>query len=55
MEWVQGGLKNVSGKAQASPTDSRKLFDAVSPAGQFSVEAWIVPDNTDAGRARRAS
>ncbi len=45
MEWVQGGLKNVSGKAQASPTDSRKLFDAVSPAGQFSVEAWIIPEN----------
>lgn len=46
MEWVQGGLKNVSGKAQANATDSRKLFDAVSPAGQFSVEAWIIPDNT---------
>jgi len=46
MEWVQGGLKNVSGKAQANATDSRKLFDAVSPVGQFSVEAWIIPDNT---------
>jgi hypothetical protein len=46
MEWVQGGLKNVSGKAQANATDSRKIFDAVSPAGQFSVEAWLVPDNT---------
>jgi hypothetical protein len=46
MEWVPGGLKNVSGKAQANATDSRKLFDAVSPAGRFSVEAWIVPDNT---------
>jgi hypothetical protein len=45
MEWVQGGLKNVSGKAQANATDSRKLFDAVNPAGQFSVEAWIIPDN----------
>ena len=31
-EWVQGGLKNVSGKAQANATDSRKLFDAISPA-----------------------
>src|SRR4029453_6511871 len=45
MERGQGGLKNVSGKGQASPTDSRKLFDAVSPAGQFSVEAWIIPEN----------
>jgi len=56
MEWVQGGLKNVSGKAQASPTDSRKLFDAVSPAGQFSVEAWLIPDNlTQDGPARIVS
>jgi hypothetical protein len=46
MQWVQGGLKNVSGKAQANATDSRKLFDMVSPAGQFSAEAWIVPDDT---------
>jgi hypothetical protein len=46
MQWVQGGLKNVSGKAQANATDSRKLFDMVSPAGQFSVEAWIAPDDT---------
>jgi hypothetical protein len=46
MEWVQGGLKNVSGKAQANATDSRKIFDAVNPSGQFSVEAWLIPDNT---------
>jgi hypothetical protein len=56
MEWVQGGLKNVSGKAQANATDSRKIFDAVSPAGQFSVEAWLVPENvTQDGPARIVS
>jgi hypothetical protein len=56
MEWVQGGLKNVSGKAQANATDSRKLFDAINPAGQFSVEAWIIPDNlTQSGPARIVS
>ena len=56
MQWVQGGLKNVSGKAQANATDSRKLFDAINPAGQFSVEAWIIPDNlTQSGPARIVS
>ena len=56
MDWVQGGLKNVSGKAQANATDSRKLFDAINPAGQFSVEAWIIPDNlTQTGPARIVS
>ena len=48
MEWVDGGLRNVSGKAQANATDSRKLFDAISPAGAFTIEAWIAPANADA-------
>jgi hypothetical protein len=56
MDWVQGGLKNVSGKAQASAADSLKLFDAINAAGQFSVEAWIIPDNlTQSGPARIVS
>ncbi len=47
MEWVDGGgLRNVSGKAQASPTDSRKLFDMIAPVNEYSVEAWVIPDNT---------
>jgi len=55
-QWVQGGLKNVSGKAQASAADSQKLFNAINPAGQFSVEAWIIPDNlTQTGPARIVS
>ncbi len=45
-EWVEGGLKNVTGKAQASLADSRKLFDMIMPTGAFSVEAWIIPENT---------
>jgi hypothetical protein len=53
MEWADGGLKNVTGKAQANATDSRKLFDMIGPAGQFSVEAWIAPANiTQDGPAR---
>ena len=56
MDWVQGGLKNVSGKAQASAADSAKLFNAINPAGQFSVEAWIIPDNlAQSGPARIVS
>jgi hypothetical protein len=45
MEWVEGGLRNVSGKAEASVADSQKLFDAISPAGQYTVEAWVIADN----------
>ncbi len=50
-----GGLQNVSGKAQANATDSRKLFDTIMPAGAFSVEAWIAPATTRRRPARRAS
>jgi Concanavalin A-like lectin/glucanases superfamily len=46
MEWVEGGLRNVSGKAQASLEDSRKLYDMITPAGAYSIEAWLVPENT---------
>jgi hypothetical protein len=46
MEWVEGGLRNVSGKAQASLADSRKLFDMITASGQYSIEAWLIPENT---------
>jgi len=47
MEWVDGGgLRNVSGKAQASAADSRKLFDMIAPGNEYSVEAWVIPNNT---------
>lgn len=46
MEWVDGGgLRNVTGKAQADAASSRKLFDMITPANAYSVEAWIIPDN----------
>ncbi|MGI9205511.1 MAG: LamG domain-containing protein, partial [Woeseiaceae bacterium] len=45
-EWVNGGgLRIVSGKAEASAADSRKLFDMITPANEYTVEAWIIPDN----------
>ena len=47
MEWVEGGgLRNVSGKAQASEAESRKLFDMIAPSDAYTVEAWIISDNT---------
>lgn len=45
-EWVDGGgLQIVSGKAQASLEDSRKLFDMIVPQNAYTVEAWIIPEN----------
>ena len=57
MEWVEGGgLRNVNGKAQASAADSQKIFDMVTASGEFTVEAWLVPDLEDqAGPARIVS
>ena len=55
MEWVpEGGLRNVSGKAQASLAASQKLINSIST--QFSVEAWVIPENLDqTGPARIVS
>ena len=55
MEWLpEGGLRNVSGKAQASLAGSQKLFNSIST--QFSVEAWIIPETLDqSGPARIVS
>ena len=56
MEWVDGGLRNVTGKAQANATDSHKLFNTIMPTGAFTVEAWITPANTtQTGPARIVS
>ena len=47
MEWVEGGgIRNVSGKAQASADASRKLFDLIAEGNdEYTIEAWIIPDN----------
>lgn len=41
------GLRIVNGKAQASTADSRKLYDLLTATGEYSIEAWVVPDNVD--------
>ena len=52
VEWVGGGgIKVVSGKAQGTVANSRKLYDRIADpvegTQEYSVEAWIVPDNVD--------
>lgn len=56
-EWVaEGGLRNIDGKAQASVADSQKLFNLLGNGNQFSVEAWVIPENvTQTGPARIVS
>jgi hypothetical protein len=54
VSWVGGwGIDIGSGKAQASTTSSKKLYDLITAAGEYSIEAWVVPANvTQEGPAR---
>jgi hypothetical protein len=54
VNWVGGwGIQIVDGKAQASTTTSKKLFDLMAGSGEYTIEAWIVPANvTQEGPAR---
>lgn len=38
-----------SGRAQATVSGSRKLYDLLRGAGEYSIETWIIPDNLDQG------
>lgn len=53
-EWVGGwGIKLDGGRAQASTSSSKKLHSALTASGEFTVEAWVTPDNvTQDGPAR---
>lgn len=37
------------GRAQATTASSRKFFDLLSGSGEYSIEAWIIPDNVTQG------
>lgn len=39
------GIRINSGKAQASTSSSRKFYDHLMLTGEYSIEAWVVPDN----------
>ena len=46
-QWEDGGgLRNVSGKAQASLEHSQKLFNRIDASKAYTVEAWVIPDDT---------
>lgn len=38
-----------NGKAQASTADSRKIYNLIRGAGEYSLETWIIPDNIAQG------
>lgn len=46
IEWVGGyGINILSGKAQGSTVTSKKLHDAITPTGEYAIEAWVAPAN----------
>lgn len=46
VEWMSSwGLRIKDGKAQAATATSRKLYDLITATGEYSVEAWVIPDN----------
>ena len=40
---------NEGGKAQASAGSSRKIYNLIRGAGEYSIEAWVIPDNVAQG------
>jgi len=47
------GVKFNGGNARASTANSRKLYDLLTATGEYSIEAWVIPENvTQDGPAR---
>lgn len=40
------GVKFNGGKAKGSTAASRKLYDQLTATNEFSIETWVVPENT---------
>lgn len=46
IDWLGSwGLSFNDGKAQASTANSKKLHNLITSTGEFSVEAWLTPNN----------
>ena len=46
VEWVGSwGIRINDGKAQAPTSSSEKLHSMITATGEYSIEAWVVPDN----------
>lgn len=44
--WVGGwGIQIVNGKAQGTTSSSKKLHDLIKATGEYSIEAWVTPNN----------
>ncbi len=39
------GIRLVNGKAQGSVAGSAKLYELLTGTGEYSIEAWVAPDN----------
>lgn len=51
--WFGGwGITINDGKAQATTTASKKLYDIIQESGEFSIEAWVIPANVTQEMAR---
>ncbi len=57
VDWVGSwGIRINDGKAQGTTSNSKKLHDLITTTGEYSIEAWVVPDNvTQDGPARIVS
>lgn len=48
VSWVNGwGIEIHDGKAQGTTAASKKIHDLIEATGEYSIEAWVVPGNTN--------
>jgi hypothetical protein len=45
-DWLSSwGIRFVNGKAQGGVAGSKKLYDLISATGEYTIEAWVAPNN----------
>ena len=53
VEWFGGwGITINDGRAQGTTAASKKLHDLIKSTGEYSIEAWVVPNNVTQEMAR---
>jgi hypothetical protein len=53
VQWFGGwGITINDGRAQGDTTSSKKLHDLIKATGEYSIEAWVVPNNVSQEMAR---
>ncbi|MDX1404854.1 MAG: LamG domain-containing protein [Woeseiaceae bacterium] len=53
VQWFGGwGITINDGRAQGDTTSSKKLHDLITATGEYSIEAWVVPNNVTQEMAR---